>query len=84
MKSVTAKSLYHHLHGCEQGPATGEITEVRCTYDPSTRGGMCRVTWAMKSSKEKRRSLPLKYPEGEDFQVTVSCCSFHPHIRAVA
>jgi len=29
----------------------------------------------MKSIEEKRRCLPLKYPEGEDFQVMVSCCS---------
>jgi hypothetical protein len=33
---------------------------------------MCRVTWAMKSKQEKWRSLPLKYPEVEDFQLTVS------------
>ncbi len=25
--------------GCEKDPATGEVTEVRCTYDPATRGG---------------------------------------------
>jgi hypothetical protein len=29
----------------------------------------------MKSKAEKCFSLPLKYPEREDFQVTVSCCS---------
>jgi len=36
---------------------------------------MWRVTWAMKSRAEKCRCLPLKYPEGEDFQLTVSCSS---------
>lgn len=25
--------------GCVKDPATGEVTEVRCTYDPATRGG---------------------------------------------
>jgi hypothetical protein len=34
---------------------------------------MWRVSWAMKSKAEKCFSLPLKYPEGEDFQETVSC-----------
>jgi len=32
----------------------------------------------MKSSKAKLRCLPLKYSEGEDFQLTVSCCSSQP------
>jgi hypothetical protein len=39
------------------------------------RGGMWRVSWAMKSNAEKCFSLPLKYPEAQDFQVIVSCCS---------
>jgi len=25
--------------GCRKDPATGEVVEVRCTYDPATRGG---------------------------------------------
>ena len=25
--------------GVDEGPATGEIVELRCTYDPATRGG---------------------------------------------
>jgi hypothetical protein len=29
----------------------------------------------MKSSEEYLRCLPVKYPEGEEDQVTVSCCS---------
>ena len=37
--------------------------------------GMWRVSWAMKSKAEKCLSLPLKYPEVQDFQVTVSCSS---------
>ena len=30
----------------------------------------------MKSSKEYLRRPPLKYPEGDEDQVTVSCCSY--------
>ncbi len=37
--------------------------------------GMWRVSWAMKSKAEKCFSLPLKYPEAQDFYVTVSCSS---------
>lgn len=29
----------------------------------------------MRSSEDYLRCLPLKYPEGEEDQVTVSCCS---------
>jgi len=36
---------------------------------------MWRVSWAMKSKAEKCFSLPLKYPEVQDFQVTVSWSS---------
>ena len=35
--------------------------------------GMWRVIRAMKSKDEKCFSLPLKYSETQDFQVTVSC-----------
>ena len=38
--SAAARRLLHHLHRASiKDPATGEITELRCTYDPATRGG---------------------------------------------
>lgn len=32
-------AYYVKCTGCVKDPATGEVTEVRCTYDPATRGG---------------------------------------------
>src|SRR5207248_11736795 len=32
-------AFYVRCTGCVEDPATGDVTEVRCTYDPATRGG---------------------------------------------
>ncbi len=31
--------VLHHLQGGDQGRTTGEIVELRCTYDPETKSG---------------------------------------------
>ena len=37
-RSAAALRLLHHLHRRREGRA-GEVVELRCTYDPATRGG---------------------------------------------
>ncbi len=37
--SAAALRLLHHLQGASIKDAAGNVTELRCTYDPATRGG---------------------------------------------
>ena len=38
-RGAPALCLLRDLHRCDQGRETGEVVELRCTYDPATRGG---------------------------------------------
>ena len=38
-RGAAARRLLHHLHARSVKDAAGEIVELRCTYDPATRGG---------------------------------------------
>ena len=61
-------ALLHHLHRRGQGRRTGKIVELRCTYDPATRGGdapdgrkvKATLHWVSAHARARGRGAPVR------------------------